>query len=157
MERGLHRGGSISAATGLGKPIWGQSEKSSVYPGFRASSPASSAAMREPAAGSRKLSVPIATIRAPAAISSAASRPVEMPPIAITGSSTAAATERICASATDLTAAPESPPVPDRKSTRLNSSHRCISYAVFCLKKKIIHRLVGGPLDQDRSRGRVLL
>src|SRR5437879_9045112 len=26
--------------------------------------------------------------------------------------------------------------VKDRKSTRLNSSHRCISYAVFCLKKK---------------------
>src|SRR5437763_2589506 len=26
--------------------------------------------------------------------------------------------------------------VRDRKSTRLNSSHRCISYAVFCLKKK---------------------
>src|ERR1017187_9979425 len=24
----------------------------------------------------------------------------------------------------------------DRKSKRLNSSHRCISYAVFCLKKK---------------------
>ena len=24
----------------------------------------------------------------------------------------------------------------DRKSTRLNSSHLCISYAVFCLKKK---------------------
>src|SRR5437867_12901630 len=24
----------------------------------------------------------------------------------------------------------------DRKSTRLNSSHRTISYAVFCLKKK---------------------
>src|SRR5437879_1916721 len=24
----------------------------------------------------------------------------------------------------------------DRKSTRLNSSHRCIAYAVFCLKKK---------------------
>ena len=24
----------------------------------------------------------------------------------------------------------------DRKSTRLNSSHDCISYAVFCLKKK---------------------
>src|SRR5437879_9386963 len=24
----------------------------------------------------------------------------------------------------------------DRKSTRLNSIHRCISYAVFCLKKK---------------------
>src|SRR5437762_7852396 len=28
----------------------------------------------------------------------------------------------------------------DRKSTRLNSSHRCISYAVFCLKKKITNR-----------------
>src|SRR5437879_2033684 len=27
----------------------------------------------------------------------------------------------------------------DRKSTRLNSSHRCISYAVFCLKKKNTH------------------
>src|SRR5208337_4360546 len=27
-------------------------------------------------------------------------------------------------------------PGTDRKSTRLNSSHRCISYAVFCLKKK---------------------
>src|SRR5438876_3314757 len=26
----------------------------------------------------------------------------------------------------------------DRKSTRLNSSHPSISYAVFCLKKKII-------------------
>src|SRR5438552_7350763 len=31
-----------------------------------------------------------------------------------------------------------SSPVPDedRKSTRLNSSHQIISYAVFCLKKK---------------------
>src|SRR5437879_8693270 len=29
-----------------------------------------------------------------------------------------------------------STPKGDRKSTRLNSSHRCISYAVFCLKKK---------------------
>src|SRR2546430_11436416 len=28
----------------------------------------------------------------------------------------------------------------DRKSTRLNSSHSQISYAVFCLKKKNIHR-----------------
>src|SRR3712207_7413678 len=27
----------------------------------------------------------------------------------------------------------------DRKSTRLNSSHANISYAVFCLKKKTIH------------------
>src|SRR5437764_10011240 len=28
--------------------------------------------------------------------------------------------------------------IEDRKSTRLNSSHRCISYAVFCLKKKML-------------------
>src|SRR2546427_3151077 len=28
---------------------------------------------------------------------------------------------------------------PDRKSTRLNSSHSQISYAVFCLKKKKIY------------------
>src|SRR5438067_10687528 len=29
---------------------------------------------------------------------------------------------------------------PDRKSTRLNSSHVSISYAVFCLKKKKLER-----------------
>src|SRR5256885_5688630 len=32
--------------------------------------------------------------------------------------------------------APTLPPFRDRKSTRLNSSHLVISYAVFCLKKK---------------------
>src|SRR3712207_7712143 len=31
---------------------------------------------------------------------------------------------------------PHRPVPPDRKSTRLNSSHANISYAVFCLKKK---------------------
>src|SRR5438034_3575672 len=31
---------------------------------------------------------------------------------------------------------PPGPSFPDRKSTRLNSSHTVISYAVFCLKKK---------------------
>src|SRR3712207_8474186 len=31
---------------------------------------------------------------------------------------------------------PHMPPKKDRKSTRLNSSHANISYAVFCLKKK---------------------
>src|SRR5450432_4358165 len=31
---------------------------------------------------------------------------------------------------------PRRRPPPDRKSTRLNSSHDQISYAVFCLKKK---------------------
>src|SRR3712207_8762289 len=32
---------------------------------------------------------------------------------------------------------PYTNPLQDRKSTRLNSSHANISYAVFCLKKKI--------------------
>src|SRR5690625_1784300 len=32
----------------------------------------------------------------------------------------------------------------DRKSTRLNSSHVAISYAVFCLKKKSDNRCVDG-------------
>src|SRR3712207_8666637 len=43
------------------------------------------------------------------------------------------------AAQTGSAAANESPtnvPYPDRKSTRLNSSHANISYAVFCLKKK---------------------
>src|SRR5437764_7607176 len=35
---------------------------------------------------------------------------------------------------------------PDRKSTRLNSSHRCISYAVFCLKKKKKHEMDGNEM-----------
>src|SRR3712207_7809118 len=38
----------------------------------------------------------------------------------------------------------------DRKSTRLNSSHANISYAVFCLKKKKTH--VSAPLSQDQQR-----
>src|SRR4051812_49941852 len=36
----------------------------------------------------------------------------------------------------DLSAGDTSPSGLDRKSTRLNSSHMSISYAVFCLKKK---------------------
>src|SRR5687768_18202000 len=35
----------------------------------------------------------------------------------------------------------------DRKSTRLNSSHGYISYAVFCLKKKKLCRLIYVLLD----------
>src|SRR5207253_11254284 len=35
----------------------------------------------------------------------------------------------------------------DRKSTRLNSSHVAISYAVFCLKKKIMFDLVSSRLE----------
>src|SRR5256885_7483518 len=34
-------------------------------------------------------------------------------------------------------------PWPDRKSTRLNSSHLVISYAVFCLKKKKTYYRIG--------------
>src|SRR5256885_11227793 len=37
----------------------------------------------------------------------------------------------------------------DRKSTRLNSSHLVISYAVFCLKKK--NRLVTLGVSRGRS------
>src|SRR3712207_7705267 len=36
----------------------------------------------------------------------------------------------------------ELPAASDRKSTRLNSSHANISYAVFCLKKKKLHHLI---------------
>src|SRR2546429_5321802 len=37
----------------------------------------------------------------------------------------------------------------DRKSTRLNSSHGYISYAVFCLKKKITD--VAAPADHHAA------
>src|SRR5204862_6961203 len=37
------------------------------------------------------------------------------------------------------------PTVRDRKSTRLNSSHVEISYAVFCLKKKHTRDALGAP------------
>src|SRR2546422_7081566 len=40
-------------------------------------------------------------------------------------------------------AAQDKTPEVDRKSTRLNSSHGYISYAVFCLKKKKNHGLRG--------------
>src|SRR2546426_6715653 len=38
----------------------------------------------------------------------------------------------------------------DRKSTRLNSSHLVISYAVFCLKKKKQQKSAAGQGDRDR-------
>src|SRR2546422_5332921 len=37
----------------------------------------------------------------------------------------------------------------DRKSTRLNSSHGYISYAVFCLKKKKKHRNIPNCTSND--------
>src|SRR5256885_10416054 len=45
---------------------------------------------------------------------------------------------RGCASCAPISMVQRSKPswIPDRKSTRLNSSHLVISYAVFCLKKK---------------------
>src|SRR3712207_7040631 len=36
----------------------------------------------------------------------------------------------------------------DRKSTRLNSSHANISYAVFCLKKKKIERYIATAISK---------
>src|SRR5438874_8184915 len=45
------------------------------------------------------------------------------------------------------------PPLLDRKSTRLNSSHVEISYAVFCLKKK---KRESRPLPRDGTRDRDL-
>src|SRR5947208_7987712 len=38
---------------------------------------------------------------------------------------------------------------PDRKSTRLNSSHQIISYAVFCLKKK--KKIIRIHITQNRN------
>src|SRR5256885_12916460 len=40
----------------------------------------------------------------------------------------------------------------DRKSTRLNSSHLVISYAVFCLKKKKTHYPYSCTLTPDHVR-----
>src|SRR5438876_3596986 len=43
----------------------------------------------------------------------------------------------------------------DRKSTRLNSSHPSISYAVFCLKKKRKYRKKSLPASYTRPLTRV--
>src|SRR5256885_12834142 len=47
---------------------------------------------------------------------------------------------------------------PDRKSTRLNSSHLVISYAVFCLKKKNIRDqlILHQPTTKDSAGVRTL-
>src|SRR2546430_3725942 len=44
--------------------------------------------------------------------------------------------------------------IPDRKSTRLNSSHSQISYAVFCLKKKKPHHTRPPPAPTEGARRR---
>src|SRR3712207_7832049 len=64
------------------------------------------------------------TLSAPAATTTSTSRSAD-------GSETTTSAEGTTAV---LTAAPSA--AQDRKSTRLNSSHANISYAVFCLKKK---------------------
>src|SRR5438105_9454573 len=58
----------------------------------------------------------------PNSTTTAVNKPV-MPPIRTTGLLTAVVVE-----------------FGDRKSTRLNSSHEWISYAVFCLRKKMIQK-----------------
>src|SRR5437764_7410684 len=45
----------------------------------------------------------------------------------------------------------------DRKSTRLNSSHRCISYAVFCLKKKKNNSLIAFMIEINKISSRTIL
>src|SRR5207245_7408089 len=45
-------------------------------------------------------------------------------------------------------------PLRDRKSTRLNSSHGSISYAVFCLKKQSEQPKLTGPSEQTHARTR---
>src|SRR5215210_8214251 len=47
----------------------------------------------------------------------------------------------------------------DRKSTRLNSSHRCISYAVFCLKKKkkqITKKVLQQQTQRSQTQNKIL-
>src|SRR2546430_11469024 len=44
----------------------------------------------------------------------------------------------------------------DRKSTRLNSSHSQISYAVFCLKKKKTHNTISSNLTRAYDQGILL-
>src|SRR2546426_6280323 len=52
----------------------------------------------------------------------------------------------------DFVSALEQNPLEDRKSTRLNSSHLVISYAVFCLKKKKNKCRVTNLIDNDVLR-----
>src|SRR5258708_25144813 len=56
---------------------------------------------------------------------------------------------RQCGTEPDATSSPYWARVRDRKSTRLNSSHHIISYAVFCLTKK---RREAGPPNIKAAR-----
>src|SRR3712207_7371861 len=61
--------------------------------------------------------------------------PVEIPHSGLARGGMTRASSRPDAASSTLTNTPSG----DRKSTRLNSSHANISYAVFCLKKKDQH------------------
>src|SRR5437762_5950139 len=74
------------------------------------------------------VSVPIVLLAAIGFVATAEYRALKVAGLAL------AATFIGVAAAAQMLLAPSHPE--DRKSTRLNSSHRCISYAVFCLKKK---------------------
>src|SRR5207245_7145212 len=84
-------------------------------------------------------------VRSPATVRSRAPGATSAPSCAIT-----AAVERSAAGATASAGR-------DRKSTRLNSSHGSISYAVFCLKKKkhdVMGETAGLPSRQLPTRER---
>src|SRR5256886_5923724 len=61
-------------------------------------------------------------------------RSARLPPVQV--SAKIVPTKKVGSNTCARTTCPEPSPRPDRKSTRLNSSHSQISYAVFCLKKK---------------------
>src|SRR5438034_4852750 len=62
------------------------------------------------------------------------------------------------AAASGVHVSPKSLEYKDRKSTRLNSSHTVISYAVFCLKKKNLPTLISetGEAEIDGVTSRKL-
>src|SRR2546426_5429765 len=60
----------------------------------------------------------------------------QIPPAALRLAPPAAAARPVAPAAPEVPPALSRNPHTDRKSTRLNSSHLVISYAVFCLKKK---------------------
>src|SRR5207245_8697961 len=85
--------------------------------------------------GSRMASIRPAT-RPHAARGNRARRPREMPSGGARADSVRARADRAFLAASRRSSAVLAAQDGDRKSTRLNSSHGSISYAVFCLKKK---------------------
>src|SRR5699024_12161603 len=77
----------------------------------------------------------------------AARAPLVPYPALFRSTSACTATARPPARSTRATVSARSSGAADRKSTRLNSSHVSISYAVFCLKKKT----GGRPRDSART------